>query len=562
MFSENERHVRNCTKIKSRKGEKMKYFASSTIRRLGLAIGMTTLLSGAALADDPRPGGTLNLIAPYGASLSTLDIHATVRAQDDIVARSMHRSLYSWDSEAGKPRLELASSVDVSEDRLTYTYTLRDDVYFHNGRQLSSDDIIWSYTRIMSPEKGYPGARFIRIIEGAVAVEEGSATEISGLRKIDDLTFEVKLAEATDPGFALFRGTTSILPREEVEKGDAFTQSPVGLGPFVFEEYVPGSFLSATRFEDYYKDGLPYADKVVYQIMGDAAARDVAFRAGEIDVTLLNSTQYQVYSGDPALSKNLLEVAEAYTRHMGFNPAFEPFKDVRVRRAINHAINTDLIIEKFVKGKAYRATGWLPISSPAYAAGDGGYAYDPELAKTLLAEAGYADGFSVEVTTNESSSYGRPVMEAVLPFLAEVGIDISINVVENAVFQDKVFKQGDYQAYMYSVGSGPDPLGTLKCFHSETPHSACNYIDYNDPAYDALLDQAAAADSEEAQIAFLMQANAYLTETAPMWFFNYNKAIMAYQPWVHGLQPNAVELGLQNPESIWISADSPRADAN
>ena len=142
-------------------------------------------LAGAALAvlafgtaeaqETPRKGGVLRMTAPYAASFGSLDPHVTPRAQDDIVNKAIHRTLYNWDTKEGKLVLELAKSVSVSADGLTYTYKLRDDAFFHNGRKMTADDIIWSFTRIMDGSKGYPAARYVRLIKGAVDVEKGQA---------------------------------------------------------------------------------------------------------------------------------------------------------------------------------------------------------------------------------------------------------------------------------------------------------------------------------------------------------------------------------------------------
>ncbi len=179
---------------------------------------------GAGVADAqqpaPRKGGTLRMTAPYAASFGSLDPHVTPRAQDDIVNKAIHRTLYNWDTANSKLVLELANSVSVSADGLVYTYKLRDDAYFHNGRKMTADDLIWSYTRIMDGSKGYPGARYVRLIKGAVDVEKGQAKEISGLKKIDDFTLEMTITDRVEPGYYFFSGTTAILPREEVEKGD------------------------------------------------------------------------------------------------------------------------------------------------------------------------------------------------------------------------------------------------------------------------------------------------------------------------------------------------------
>ena len=321
---------------------------------------------------------------------------------------------------------------------------------------------------------------------------------------------------------------------------------------------MPGSRFVAERFEKFYKPGKPYADKVVIAIMGEAAARDVAFRNKEIDAAILGPAQYVAYQADPNLSKGLLEVAEVFTRHMGMNPSFKPFADKRVRQAINHAIDTDLIIRRLVRGKAFRATGWLPISSPAYDKDLKPYAYDPEKAKKLLAEAGFAQGFEFEWTASSNESWGVPIVEAVIPMLEKVGVKVKIKPVEATVLAE-VIRKGDYQAYIYSVNSGPDPQAALKCFHSATPASACNYTTFKNAEVDRLLDEAGAMDDPAKKIANLKKVDAIIYEEAPVWFFNYNKAVMAYQPWLNGLQPNATELAFQDYESLWVDESSPAA---
>ncbi|MBL8698047.1 MAG: ABC transporter substrate-binding protein [Alphaproteobacteria bacterium] len=525
---------------------------------LGTAVlSLALAFAGTVEAQTPRRGGTVRLTAPYGASINSLDIHTTPRAQDGIYAHILHRTLYNWDTVANKPVLELAKDVKVSADGLVYTYTLRDDAYFHNGRRMTADDVIWTFTRLMDGSKGFPAARYIRIIKGAIDVEKGAAKEIAGLKKLGDFQLEVTLADRTDPGFSLMQFGTSILPRENVEDGTSASK-PIGLGPFRFVEHVPGSRLVMDRWEKFYKPGKPYADRVVIAIMGEAAARDVAFRSKEIDVSILGPAQYVAYQADPALKDHILEVAEVFTRNMGMNPEFKPFADKRVRQAINHAIDTDLIIKRLVKDKAYRATSWLPLTSAAYDKSMKPYAYDPEKAKKLLADAGYPSGFEFEWTTSQNESWGLPIVEATIPMLARVGIKVKVRQVEAAVLSDTVLK-GDFQAYIWSNQTGPDPLATMRCFHSKTPRTACNYVQFNNPAYDALFEKAAQTGDEAARNDILRQANALLYEEAPVWFFNYNKAVMAYQPWLHGLQANATELTFQYGEDLWVDEKSPVA---
>lgn len=512
-------------------------------------------IAGAQQQETPRKGGTIRMTAPYAASFGSLDPHTTPRAQDDIVNKAIHRTLYNWDSKDGKLVLELAKSVTPSEDGLTYTYKLRDDVYFHNGRKMTADDIIWSYTRIMDGSKGYPPARYVRIIKGAVEVEKGQAKEISGLKKIDDFTLEMTLTDRVDPGYSFFVGSTAILPKEEVEKGN-FAANPVGLGPYKFKEHIPGSRVVAERFDKFFKPGKPYADKYEVLIMAEAAARDVAFRNKEIDTSILGPAQYVAYREDAQLKNGILEVPEMFTRAMTFNHSHKPFNDKRVRQAINHAIDTDLIIKRLVKDKAYRAVSWLPLSSPAFDKSVKPYAYDPEKAKKLLAEAGLPNGFEFELTTSQNESWGLPIVEAIIPMLARVGIKVKPKLVEVTVLTDIALK-GEHQAYIGSNLTGPDALTTMRAYYSKTPRTAGNVTGFSSPAFDKLFEEAAATIDPAKRTDLLRQANNLIYDEAPIWFFNYNKAVLAYQPWIHGLQANPTEITHQYPEDIWVDQRSP-----
>lgn len=508
-----------------------------------------------------RSGGACTVAAPYGGDFFSLDPHVTTRTQDYLVVMNIHHGLYKWDPDQNLPVLDLAQKVEISDDGLVYTYTLRDNIKFHNGRQLVADDVIWSFERIMNPDTASPCSRRIRVIKGAKAFEDGEADHIAGLRKIDDLTIEMTLEGAIDPGFPLYEPCAAILPREEIEKDPAaFGLAPVGCGPFKFVDWVKGSELTLEKFSDYYEAGKPYLDKLVYGVMPEAATRDVAFRAQELDVTIVDTAQYESYQMDPEISQNLVEVAEMYTRCIGFNRDFEPFSDTRVRQAINYAIDSDLIIDKFLKNKAYPATGFLPTTSAAFNPNEQGYNYDPEKAKALLKEAGYEDGFEFTCIGTTNKAWGTELLETLIPFLKAVNVTINIQQVEGATLAQKVLNEQDWDAFIWSLDSGPDPLQALSRFHSDNPQSGGNFIRYNNPEFDQLLDAAAQERNEAKKIELIQQANALFTEDAPLWFFNYNKAIIATQPWVHGIKPVAVEHMYQNFTDVWVDESSPRAN--
>ncbi|MFV0474735.1 MAG: ABC transporter substrate-binding protein [Pikeienuella sp.] len=524
----------------------LKTFSLAALLAAGTAVG--------AFAQEPQRGGVLNFTAPYGSSFATLDGQASPSIQEMFVTEAIHRSLYTWDAVNNEPVLELADSVEISDDGLTYTYHIRPNAVFHNGKALTADDFIFSYKRMADPKNAFPGAKQVSTIKGGQAFIDGQAEEIEGLKKIDDKTLEITFVSTANPGFALMERTTAIYPSDV----DPATQAlnPVGLGPFIFKEHIPGSQASFERFDNYYEEGLPYLDRLNVILMAEGSARDVAFRNREIDVSILGPTQYQAYQADEALKDHILEVAEVFTRNIGFSQKIEPLADKRVRQAINYAINSRLIIEKLAKNKAFPATGWLPVSSPAFDPNQTPYEYDPEKAKALLAEAGYADGFEFEVTASPNESWGVPIVEAILPMLQQVGITVRPRPVESGALASHI-TSGDFQAYIWSNTSGPDPLSAMRCFYSKTPQSACNYTAFSNAEFDKVFEAAEAERDPAKQLDLLRQANNIVQEEAPVWFFNYNKAVMAYQPWVHGLAANATEMAMQPYDEIWLDDSAP-----
>ena len=262
------------------------------MKKIGLLLlaAATALLvtAGGAAASS---GGTFVFCAPYGGDLFSLDMHKTSRTQDYIVGLNINRSLYKWDADQSKPVLDLATEAKVSADGKTYTFSLRKNVKFHNGRTLIADDVIWSYNRIAQPETTSSAASYIANIDGAEAVIAGKAKTITGLEKIDDHTFKMTLKHPVAIGYSLCKVETAIVPREALEgKEAAFATNPVGCGPFKFVKWVRGSEVILEKFDGYFEPGKPYIDKLVYKIMPEGAARDIAFRAGELDANIVGAS--------------------------------------------------------------------------------------------------------------------------------------------------------------------------------------------------------------------------------------------------------------------------------
>ena len=536
-----------------------KFCLMATVFILGMGI-----VAGSAIA--ARQGGTYNWIAPYGSSVNSLDPHSSEDEQNELVCVSIHRSLYRWNATKNIPQLELAGSVDVSDDGLVYTYHLKKGVKFHNGRELVADDIIWSYNRIADPKNAFGAAVYLQSFKGIEEVAAGKSDTISGLKKIDDFTLEITLLRAIDLAYALFPIEVSILPKEAFDNADKpFSSNPVGLGPFKLVKWVKGSKIVLERFDDYYEEDRPYLDTLVYNIMGDSAARDIAFRAKELDANLLYSSQYAAMKNDPEYNTHMVEIAEMYTRMIAFNQDYtledgrKPFTDVRVRKAFNHAINNDLIIEKQQKGKAYPAISFLASTTPGFDPDAPRYDYDPAKAKELMKEAGYENGFPLEIVGTSSDSYGTGVVEVLIPFLNKINIDVTPVTLEGAAKYDRQ-GTGDFQAIIGSLRSGPDPVTALWSFHSSNDRSTRNTPMFNNAEYDAALEAAAAEIKDPAKrLEHVKKANAILWDEAPMWFFNYNKAIIAYHPWVHGILGVGIEMMFQDFTEVWVDETSPRA---
>ena len=306
-----------------------------------ISIAALVLLFGfsGASAETPRSGGTFNFVAPYGGDLVTLDGHQIRRTQDEIIAMQINRGLYVWDALKKQPVLELADKVDISADGLTYLFDIKQNVKFHNGRQMTVDDIIWSLNRIATLKPSPTGVRHMKGIKGLKDCVDGKADALSGVSKVGDWQLKIELDQLVDLSYGLYWQTTCVLPKEEVARKD-FSSNPIGLGPFKFSKWRKGSEVVLVKNPDYYQAGKPYLDKLVFKIMTEGAARDLAFRAKELDATLVGADQYPLYQKDPDIAPYMIEVAEMYTRHTGFNRNFKPFSDVRVRRAWNYAINS------------------------------------------------------------------------------------------------------------------------------------------------------------------------------------------------------------------------------
>jgi ABC-type transport system substrate-binding protein len=395
---------------------------------------------GEAAATGPQTGGTLNL--SFGDDFVTFHPFYDV-TNADFKPIFFEAPLRISDEGTFEPWL--AESVEPAEDGLSVTIKLRQGIQFHNGREVTADDLIWSVDLARNQEIGHHlGDRF---------------QTATGAEKIDDYTVRITYSERTASQLdAIAR--LYLFPQEAAETIDTV---PVGTGPFKFVEWIPGDSVTAERFEDYWQEGLPYLDQVVIKAIPDVQARMVNLRSQAIDALM-----YLPLLDKQALAEEEgIVVGEApegfsfYAFIMNINAP--PFDDVRVRQAFQYAINREEIANTAFHGEAdtllvpYAPTSW------AYAADlDDYYTYDPERAKQLLTEAGYPDGFSIQMLIRGAGDAHLDQAQVYQQQLAAVGIEVELIPTELPQYWPQLF-ESQFSIVSHKTGDATvDPSGLFE----------------------------------------------------------------------------------------------------
>lgn len=505
--------------------------------------------AGAAGAESPRYGGTFTKSLNYGDP-GSLDPIAKAEVAAMMVTMNLFDRLVKLDPVAKKVVPSLAERWEIKDGGLTYVFYLRKGAKFHNGREITARDVKYSLERLSDPKNASPSVNFLVGVKGLEAFQQGRASEIAGLEVPSPYTLVIRL-EKPRPTLLmdLSAPAAGVVPKEEVERlGPDFGQRPVGSGPFRLVSWRKDDEIVLEANRDYWA-GRPYVDRVVFRIMREEATRDAEFQAGNLDAMTIGEAQYRRYSNDPAWRPYLIEVPELFTRAIFFNLRRPPLDNVKVRQALNYAVDKRAIVEKVLSNKAYPAVGPLQSSSPAFNPELQGYPYDPARARQLLREAGYPDGFELEVL---ATAAGARTVEAVMGFLADIGVRVRIVRLESTTLFERV-RSGDFQAAFYSTGGELDPVSFLYSrLHTRNFGRAGNVGYYANPEVDRLLDEAMSITDEARRIAIARQVEAIVTRDAPWLFLNYNKAVMLHQPWVHGLQPVPTDIDFQDLTKVWV----------
>jgi peptide/nickel transport system substrate-binding protein/oligopeptide transport system substrate-binding protein len=401
---------------------------------LAAALLSATALTPAITAADAaeiKNGGTM--VVTYKDDIATLDPAIGYDWQNWSIIKSLFDGLMDYEPGTTTLRPNLAESYQMSPDGMTYTFKLRPGVKFHNGRALTAEDIKYSIERAVNPATQSPGAGFFGSIKGFEEAAAANGT-LSGITVVDPQTVRIELSRPDATFLHVMAINFSFaVPKEEVEKAGAdFGKKPVGTGAFKMSEWVLGQRLVLERNPDFHEKGLPHLDQITFEIGQEPTVALLRLERGEVDVLgdPIPPARFLEVKNNPA-NKDLIAVGtQLHTGYVTLNVTMKPFDDVKVRQAVNMAINKDRIV-RIINNRAVPATQPLPPSMPGYAPDYKGYAFDQAKAKALLAEAGFPNGFDTEILANNTDPNPR-IVQAIQQDLAAVGIRAAVKTLAQA----------------------------------------------------------------------------------------------------------------------------------
>lgn len=465
---------------------------------------------GSALASE---GGTLRLAGDIPPTLDPALVQDSTSAEYVV---HLFSGLVSLDA-ALEVVPDLAGRWEIDETGQVYTFYLRPEATFADGRAITAADVVYSIERACSPQMASPVAvSYLSDIVGVVAYGEGQADHISGLEIVDEHTLRMTidapkayfLAKLTYP-------VAFVVDREQIAReGDAWLRRPNGSGPFVLES-IDRERIVLVRNERYVH-GAPALQRVEYTLSGGLPI--TLYENDRLDIVGVTASEIERVL-DPAnpLHAELYTSPELSVQYLGLNVNMPPFDDLKVRQAFAHAIDRDKIANLVLKGTASPAKGILPPGMPDYNEELTGLPYDPERARQLLAASRYgAQGAmpKVVLTVSGTSGYMPPVARAVLSMIEEnLGIQMMVEQVEWSFFLRDLNMQR-YQ--MFSAGwiaDYPDSQNFLDIlFHSA---SSQNHVGYANPEVDRLLEEARVESDENRRTALYRAAERIIVQEAP-----------------------------------------------
>lgn len=447
----------------------------------------------------------------------------------------------------------LASFWKASRDGLTWTFTVRNGVAFHHGRELTADDVAFSFTRLVDPRVKSGAADLFSAIKGVREFREGRARTVEGISVLDRYTVRVTLTEAFAPFVSLLAvGQAKIVPRDLVEQqGEAFGNHPVGTGPFKFLRWERGREIVLGANLGYFA-GAPRLGQIRYRIFPgepiDAIHRE--FEAGNLE----DSPVPLGFAVKPEHKAQYIRRPMFSVRFYGFNTRMKPLDDRRVRQAIAHAINRDSIRDDIFHGRYHPARGILPPGTPGFNPQPRELIFSPARARELLRQAGHAEGKDLPPLFIWSSVKSERLVrehQAIKAWLARIGIRADVRYETDWPAFSRMLAGGKFPMFLYAwYADVPDPDNFLfALFHSKSPR---NFMGYANPVVDDLLVAARHERDLQRRVDLYRKAEQLILDDAPIipvWHYTYERL---FQPYVRSIEVN----GLGDPyialRKIWL----------
>ncbi|MDR0929907.1 MAG: ABC transporter substrate-binding protein [Oscillospiraceae bacterium] len=407
----------------------------------------------------------------------------------------------------------LAKSWDVSEDSLTWTFYLNEGVLFHNGEELKADDVVYTVNRMMNPETMAVNTDFFDMIKGAAAFYEdttGTITEVEGVRALDDYTVEFTLEEPFGPFLAnLATPGCSILNRKATEEaGDQFGIDPkltIGTGPFVIESWDLASEIYLSANQNYFK-GAPKIDGVRFLIVPDADTQRMLFENGEADVFDFTYAPSQLeYFRNSEYADQIVSGPEAGLYFYLFNQNIAPLENVLVRKAMQLGLDRQAMLDTLYNGEGKVVNSFIPEGVLGHNPDAEVIEYNPERAKELLAEAGYPDGFELEIIQIADNPAILSMNEIFQYYMSQIGITVNITQSDEASYYARRTEGTlpSYRSVWWADFNDPDNF--LYVFFSEK-NSITRGSNYPNAEVHAMLEEARTMTDEAERIALYQQA--------------------------------------------------------
>lgn len=446
---------------------------------------------------------------------------------------------------------DLAESWDISPDGTVYTFHLRDNAFFHDGRPVTAQDVLYSWERALSPALASDTAlTYLGDIVGALEMANGQAQQVSGLQVLDEHTLQVTI-DAPKPYFLLklTYPTAFVLDKANVESGDEWFRAPNGTGPFKLTEWQRFEQIVYVANPNFYL-GEPSIPSVIVELFSGVGLR--LYEAGEIDMTGVSYSSVERFL-DPTepLHKELVTGVNLCTGFVNFDTSKPPFDDVKVRQAFSMAFDRQKYIDVVLSGRALPAIGLYPPGLPGFNIGLDGLPYDPERARQLLAESRYGQNLPPIVYTDAGigSYIGSDVAALAQMWQQELGVEITVENLEPNFYIEKIYAGEHGQIF----GGGwcadyPDPQNFADVlFHSS---SAQNGSGYSYPELDQLLEAARVEQDVNTRIQMYQQAEQIIVNDAPVLFTIHSLSYRLVKPYVKGYVFTPIDVPIER--YMWL----------